>query len=228
MTPRFKLISHALCPYVQRAVITLEEKHIPYQRIDIDLAKPPSWFDTLSPMGKVPALIVDEQHILFESAVICEYLDEISEGSLHPIDPLTKAQHRSWIEFASQLLNNIAKLYTAQNEERFFEEKSIIEIRLNQLNNKHSGKAFFEGSDFHLIDAVYATVFRYFEVFEAHSGLAFLQGLHEIKHWQTNLAQRPSIQYAVSKNYGDKLIEFVINRQGYLGQQLQLNNRFQT
>lgn len=33
------LISHPLCPYVQRAVISLTEKAVPFKRIDVDLSK---------------------------------------------------------------------------------------------------------------------------------------------------------------------------------------------
>ena len=77
MTTRLVLISHLLCPYVQRAVIVLEEKNIPYERIDIDLANKPDWFLKVSPLGKTPVLLVGDQPI-FESAVICEYLDEIT------------------------------------------------------------------------------------------------------------------------------------------------------
>ncbi|KFN45057.1 hypothetical protein N789_03280 [Arenimonas oryziterrae DSM 21050 = YC6267] len=36
------LVSHALCPYVQRAVIALKEKQLPYERIDIDLKNKPA------------------------------------------------------------------------------------------------------------------------------------------------------------------------------------------
>ena len=39
MTAALKLISHKLCPYVQRAVIALTEKGVGFERIDIDLAK---------------------------------------------------------------------------------------------------------------------------------------------------------------------------------------------
>jgi glutathione S-transferase len=38
MAARLKLISHKLCPYVQRAVIALTEKGVAFERIDIDLA----------------------------------------------------------------------------------------------------------------------------------------------------------------------------------------------
>ena len=95
----FHLISHALCPYVQRSVITLEEKDIRYTRTDIDLANKPVWFKQKSPMSKVPLLLVDDDYVLFESAVICEYLDEVTIDSIHPTNSLEKAQHRAWIEF---------------------------------------------------------------------------------------------------------------------------------
>ena len=41
MAAPLKLISHKLCPYVQRAVIALNEKGVPFERIDIDLANKP-------------------------------------------------------------------------------------------------------------------------------------------------------------------------------------------
>jgi glutathione S-transferase len=110
--PRLELVSHPLCPYVQRAVITLLEKGIPHDRTDIDLAHKPNWFRQISPLGKVPLLKVGND-MLFESAVICEYLDEITPGSLHPPDPLERAHHRAWIEFGSGILNTIAGLYNA-------------------------------------------------------------------------------------------------------------------
>jgi glutathione S-transferase len=58
MTATLKLISHKLCPYVQRAVIALAEKGVPFERIDIDLANKPDWFLNISPLGKVPVLVV--------------------------------------------------------------------------------------------------------------------------------------------------------------------------
>ena len=63
------LISHPLCPYVQRAVIALIKKSVPYERVDVDLANKPAWFKAISPLGKTPVLKVDDRAI-FESAVI--------------------------------------------------------------------------------------------------------------------------------------------------------------
>jgi glutathione S-transferase len=69
-TPKLTLISHHLCPYVQRAAIALRENDIPFERRNIDLANKPDWFLKLSPLGKVPVLVVNDDAVLFESSVI--------------------------------------------------------------------------------------------------------------------------------------------------------------
>ena len=72
---KLTLISHKLCPYVQRVAIALAEKGVPFERIDIDLADKPDWFLNVSPLGKTPVLLAGDTAI-FESAVILEYLED--------------------------------------------------------------------------------------------------------------------------------------------------------
>ena len=100
-----QLISFKICPFVQRTVIALREKHVDYDITYIDLAARPPWFKAMSPLGKVPVLRVGDTTI-FESAVINEYLDEVYAPRLHPADPLQRARNRAWIEFASVLTQN--------------------------------------------------------------------------------------------------------------------------
>ncbi len=57
-TPKLELVSHYLCPYVQRAAIALAEKGVPFTRAYVDLADKPAWFTAISPLGKVPLLKV--------------------------------------------------------------------------------------------------------------------------------------------------------------------------
>src|SRR5690242_21206863 len=57
------LVSHVLCPYVQRAVIALTEKAVPFERVDVDLANKPQWFKAISPLGKTPVLKVGDRAI---------------------------------------------------------------------------------------------------------------------------------------------------------------------
>ena len=94
MYQELELVSHALCPYVQRAVIALTEKGVAHKRTTIDLADKPAWFAAISPLGRVPLLRVSSadgsKAVLFESAVICEYLEDTGPHPLHPADPLAR------------------------------------------------------------------------------------------------------------------------------------------
>src|SRR5258705_11716240 len=132
MAARLKLISHKLCPYVQRAVIALTEKGTAFERIDIDLAHKPDWFLAISPLGKTPVLQVDDVAI-FESAVILEYLEETEPSPLHPADPLRRADHRAWIEFGSAVPNDIAAFYAAPDEAAFKAKISQLGARCGRL-----------------------------------------------------------------------------------------------
>ena len=92
--PKLTLVSHHLCTYVQRAAIALAEKGVPFDRDYVDLSAKPEWFRQLSPLGKVPLLQVDGDAVIFESAVICEYLEDTQPHPLHPADPLQRARRR--------------------------------------------------------------------------------------------------------------------------------------
>ena len=165
MTAKLKLISHKLCPYVQRAVIALTEKGVPFERIDIDLANKPDWFLAISPLGKTPVLQVGDKAI-FESAVILEYLEETQPKPLHPADPLTRAEHRAWIEFGSTVLSDIAGFYAAPDEAAFAARTAQLEARFARLETRVAASPWFDGDEFSLVDAVFGPVFRYFDVFD--------------------------------------------------------------
>jgi glutathione S-transferase len=160
-----KLISHKLCPYVQRAVIALTEKAVAFERIDVDLAKKPEWFLAISPLGKTPVLQVGEVPI-FESAVILEYLEETQPPQLHPADALSRADHRAWIEFGSAVLNDIAGFYAAAEKVNFETKISQLEQRFARLESRVTAAPWFDGEHFSLVDAVYGPIFRYFDVID--------------------------------------------------------------
>ena len=149
MTAQLKLISHKLCPYVQRAVIALTEKGVPFERVDIDLDNKPDWFLKISPLGKTPVLVVGDKAI-FESAVILEYLEETQPGPLHPADPLARAEHRAWIEFNSAVLGDIWGLEVATDQATFAAKAKQLEGRLALLEKRVVGTPWFDGEKFSL------------------------------------------------------------------------------
>lgn len=215
MPEPYILVSFHLCPYVQRAVITLLEKRIPHERVYIDLADKPDWFTAISPLGKVPLLRVGGE-VLFESAVLCEYLDEVTPGSLHPADPLAKARHRAWIEFASATLDAVAGFYAAKDEGAFELKRAVLQQRLSWLE-RHLGEGpFFSGETFALVDAAYAPVFRYFDAFERIGDFGFLTDTPKLRAYRAALADRPSVREAVAADYPERLMRFLKARGSHL------------
>ena len=71
-----RLIDAPRCPYCARVRITLAEKKIAYERVEIDLRNRPDWLIELNPpKGRVP-VIDDDGFVLPESEVIMAYLEE--------------------------------------------------------------------------------------------------------------------------------------------------------
>jgi glutathione S-transferase len=217
MAAPLRLISHKLCPYVQRAVIALTEKGVAFERVDIDLGNKPDWFLKISPLGKTPVLIVGE-HAIFESAVILEYLEETQVHPLHPSDALRRAEHRAWIEFGSAVLGDIAGFYTAPDKAALDAKAAALEQKFARLEARVKASPWFDGETFSLVDAVFGPVFRYFDVFDEIADFGILAGMPKIKRWREALAHRASVRSAVGADYARLLRAFIDRRKSYLSQ----------
>ncbi len=215
------LISHHLCPYVQRAAVVLSEKNVVFSRRYVDLADKPGWFTAMSPLGKTPVLLVDGNVPVFESAVICEYLDEVIAPQLHPRDALERASHRSWMEFGSAVLGTIGAYYTAVDAQALQARRDELRARFMQLEQVLSPAGqYFAGEQFRLVDAVFAPVFRYFDVFEQMGEPDLFADMPRVREWRVALAQRPSVQQAVGADYGNRLTRFLLARNSELSRRI--------
>lgn len=213
--PSLTLVSHNLCPYVQRAAIAMLEKGIPFERRDVDLSNKPDWFLKISPMGKTPVLSVAGEAI-FESAAILEYLEDTYGPALHPRDPLSRARHRSWMEVGSSILNDIAGLYTAKDAALFETKCKALRAKFERLESTLDDGPYFRGADFTLVDTVFAPVFRYFDVFDRIGDFGVLTGLPKVATWRRALAQRPSVKAAIDDGYPERLRDFLLRRNSHI------------
>jgi glutathione S-transferase len=209
------LISHVLCPYVQRAVISLTEKQVPFKRIDVDLAAKPRWFTAISPLGKTPVLQVGDTAI-FESAVILEYLEETQAFPLHPADPLRRAEHRAWIEFGSAVLNDIAGFYLAADETAFEQKVKALTDKFARLEARLDPVPYFDGERFSLVDVVFGPVFRYFDAFDGIGDFGILADRPKVAAYRQALSMRPSVRAAVTADYNARLRKFLQTRNSHL------------
>lgn len=211
------LVSFDLCPYVQRAAIALAEKGVPFERRTVDLADKPGWFRAISPLGKVPLLQVGDA-VLFESAVIVEYLDDTETPRLHPADPLTRARHRAWMEFGSSILVDVWTIETPSDRAAFDAKAILLREKFGRLEVELGDGPYFAGSEFCLVDAVFAPAFRYFDVFDRYADLGAFAGLPKVQAWRRALAARPSVRAAVVPGYEARLTAFLRRRDSCFAQ----------
>ncbi len=210
-----KLISFKLCPFVQRSVITLLEKGHDFQMSYINLDDPPQWFKDVSPLGKVPVLQVGEE-VLFESAIINEYIDEITPPSLHPMHPLIKAKNRAWIEFGSELLMTQFRFVMSQDKNSFETNLKELQEKLQRLETILSGGTFFNGEQFSLVDTAYAPLFMRLDLLKQWTNIDFYGNLPKLQRWQTALLAKDSVKNSVVEDFADIFEKRLKNATSYI------------
>lgn len=200
------LISFRTCPFVQRAVITLKHKQIDYDITYIDLADPPDWFVEMSPLKKVPVLKVDDE-VLFESAVINEYLDEITGGSLQPSDSLARAKNRAWVEFASNMLGNLYMMKMSKDEERFKKYRDTLIDQLYRVEKRLGDGPWFNGAEFSLADTAFAPLFRQNSVAQNRMSVIDPASMPKVTAWAERLLALPEVRDSVVDDFEDLFLE---------------------
>jgi len=195
------LVSFALCPFVQRSVITLKVKGKPFHMAYIDLEKPPTWFLEAVPTAKVPALFVDDT-VLFESAVINEYIDESFGARLQELSTLDRARERAWIRYVEELVMDQYRLLTAETQSDFQAHKQSLFQRLGVLSGM-AGARFFSGDAFGLLDAAIAPVFMRLKLMPAvYRDLESEFGAHHrLFSWIENLMQMDEVRDSVVEDF---------------------------
>src|SRR5689334_5968404 len=76
-------------PYVRKVMMVIHELGLT-DRVQLettDAWSPTTTLPTTNPLGKVPALVLDDGSALFDSPVIAEYLDSLPGGGTAPLFP---------------------------------------------------------------------------------------------------------------------------------------------
>ena len=132
-------------------MILLRAKDVDFEVTYINLREKPDWFLKISPHGKVPVLVVDDQP-LFESNAIAEYLDEMVAPRLHPEDSIKRARNRAWTDFVPDFSRGLTGIYytkTKKAMEEGLEAAPKCVARLEEAIAKERGNdgPYFNGKE---------------------------------------------------------------------------------
>lgn len=152
------LFSNPSCAFSHRARIVLAEKDITVDVVDVDPENMPDDLLHINPYSSVPTL-VDRDLVLYDSRVICEYLDErFPHPPLMPVDPVSRARTRlalyriekDWYELVPDL--------EAGSGKKFEEARKVLRESLTSSAEVFSIKPYFLSDEFSMVDATIAPI----------------------------------------------------------------------
>ena len=202
MSQPVELISHPLCPYVHRASALLTELKVPFTQRFVDLTQKPAWFTALSPRGKVPVLKIGDA-VIFESAVILEYLAETFAPHLLLSDPLQRARRRMWIEITNDLMVGHYKTAVAATPADRLSAIAAAKETLARFEPMLTG-TFFAGDEPGLVDFAAGPALVRFEKLARELDVDFYAGLPRVAAWSKALAERPAFRDTLVPDFDER------------------------
>ena len=142
-----KLIGALASPYVRKARIVLAEKKLDYKLELENVWGDDTLIQQSNPIGKVPCLVMEDGEAVFDSRVICEYLDTLSPvGKLIPPSGRERAEVRCWEALADGLTDAAVQIRV---ERMFHDEASRSQVFIDrQLRKIEEGlRAMARGLD---------------------------------------------------------------------------------
>lgn len=117
-----KLLGTHASPYVRKVRLVLLEKHIPHTYLLDAPREPGSQVAKANPLGRIPALILDDDTCVFDSPVIAEYADTLNDSPvlIPREDALARMRVKRWEALADGIMDSAVAV---RNERIRTEEK---------------------------------------------------------------------------------------------------------
>lgn len=213
-----KLVSYTLCPFAQRARITLIYKQVEHEVVYVNLADPPDWFLKSSPLKRVPIILINGV-VLFESFAINEYIDDAYPNKLHPKDPVLRAENRGWIGFGDKCMWSAFNLSTEETENEFNQVRDDLLTKFDALEKVIQGGSYFNSEGISLVDVNYAPLFQRLEYLHRIKPVIFDRRRHpKIWAWKNHLLAMNAFKESCVPHMEPLYHELLWKRRGHISQ----------
>ena len=155
-----KLLASLASPYTRKARIVLAEKKIDCEIELVDVNPIENPVNAHNPLGKIPALVLDDGSALYDSRVIAEFLDGRSPfGRLIPEDLRDRVAVRRWEALADGVLDaGLLLRYEAMREQKeqskAWSDKQLARMKrgMAQMSAELGERPWCHGERFSLAD----------------------------------------------------------------------------
>ena len=109
------LVGRYLSPFVRRVGVSLNQLGLPFERKILSTATDKAAIEAYNPVGRVPALVLDDGEVLIDSAAILDYLDELA-GPAKALTPPHGVERRQVMKIVAVALGTLEKAVGAAYE----------------------------------------------------------------------------------------------------------------
>lgn len=134
-----KLYTNPASPFARKAHVIVRELKLVVEEIQVPREGLGDAFRAINPLGKIPVLVLDDGSTLFDSPVICEYLNEAGGGRFFPGRSLLRENSGHWRALTLQALGDgICDAAVARNQERLrpaeLQSDAVVQKHMNAVN----------------------------------------------------------------------------------------------
>jgi glutathione S-transferase len=201
-----KLYGIDLSNFASKCRIVVYEKELSVEKINPPGGTGSAEYRAVNPLGKIPALQLDDGQVLAESEVINEYLeDKFPEKPMLPKDAEGRAKVRSFSRFHDLYMDPpmralLPQVFGKQLEAGFIQERlADINTRLDQLESK-IGSPWAAGSAFTMADAALTpTIFIMTNILPMFGAESPLERRPKLTAWWAQVQERPSTKKTIGE-----------------------------
>lgn len=201
-----KLLGTNTSPYVRKARLVLLEKNLPHTYLIDPPSEPNSLVARVNPLGRVPALILDNETCVFDSTVIADYVDTLNDMPIliprH--DVLARMRVKRWEALADGIMDSAIVVRMERIRPAEKQEPGNIDLHnlavtraLAYIANELGQREWCEGNSITLADLALVSALVYLDLRQperdwrsAHPNLAA---------WFNRLSARPSVQTSLAE-----------------------------
>ena len=200
-----KLLGTNTSPYVRKVRLILLEKNIPHTYLIDPPREPGSQVARVNPLGRIPALILDDETCVFDSAVITDYVDTLNDTPvlLPRSNALARMRVKRWEALADGMMDSAVAVRTesmrpANNQEaaNITLHNTAITRALAYAADQLGGNVWCEGDSITLADLALVSVLIYLDLRQAERDW---RGLHpNLAAWFARISERASVCTALT------------------------------
>ena len=190
-----KLLYTKRSPYARKVRVIALEKNVPLEFIDENLQNKSQRLLEANPLGKVPTLVLDDGTTIFDSSVICQYLDSLNDKFIMiPREAFLRLEVLKWEAFADDLAATAINLYMERirHPNDFHKEFCATQEKNIRFAFGHIEKNLPRLKLFNLAPIAVASSIGYI-----HFRLPHLKVRGAVSKWFDEISQRPSMAQTI-------------------------------